>query len=74
MFLGCLLDLNLIFVFRYIQVGNAVAVPVARALGYTLGLAFEGSTSTSDDPLYKLPDKFPMIRDRVSSVSSEDDV
>ncbi|KAG5067697.1 hypothetical protein JHK85_000074 [Glycine max] len=59
---------------RYIQVGNAVAVPVARALGYTLGLAFEGSTSTSDDPLYKLPDKFPMIRDRVSSVSSEDDV
>lgn len=51
-----------------------MAVPVARALGYTLGLAFEGSTSTSDDPLYKLPDKFPMIRDRVSSVSSEDDV
>ncbi|TKY44565.1 DNA (cytosine-5)-methyltransferase CMT3 [Spatholobus suberectus] len=56
---------------RYIQVGNAVAVPVARALGYTLGLAFQGSAS--DGPLYKLPDKFPMIRDRVSSVSSEDD-
>ncbi|CAJ1951655.1 unnamed protein product [Sphenostylis stenocarpa] len=53
---------------RYIQVGNAVAVPVARALGYTLGLAFQGST-TSDGPLYKLPDKFPMIRERVSSES-----
>ncbi|KAL9324724.1 hypothetical protein ACSQ67_009581 [Phaseolus vulgaris] len=58
---------------RYIQVGNAVAVPVARALGYTLGLAFQGSTSSTDGPLYKLPDKFPMIRERVSSVSSEDD-
>ncbi|XP_027357407.1 DNA (cytosine-5)-methyltransferase CMT3 [Abrus precatorius] len=55
---------------RYIQVGNAVAVPVARALGYTLGLAFQGSVS--DGALYKLPDKFPLIRDRVSSVSSED--
>jgi len=50
-----------------------VAVPVARALGYTLGLAFQGSTSSTDGPLYKLPDKFPMIRERVSSVSSEDD-
>lgn len=49
-----------------------MAVPVARALGYTLGLAFQGSIS--EGPLYKLPDKFPMIRDRVSSVSSEDDV
>ncbi|BAU02932.1 hypothetical protein VIGAN_11252900 [Vigna angularis var. angularis] len=58
---------------RYIQVGNAVAVPVARALGYTLGLAFQGSTSTSDGPLYTLPDKFPMLREQVSSVSSEDD-
>lgn len=57
---------------RYIQVGNAVAVPVARALGYTLGLAFQGLIS--EGPLYKLPDKFPIIRDRVSSVSSEDDV
>ncbi|XP_061345031.1 DNA (cytosine-5)-methyltransferase CMT3 [Gastrolobium bilobum] len=57
---------------RYIQVGNAVAVPVARALGYSLGLAFQGSAG--DGPLYKLPDKFPMIRERVSSVSSEDAV
>ncbi|XP_020221194.1 DNA (cytosine-5)-methyltransferase CMT3 [Cajanus cajan] len=56
---------------RYIQVGNAVAVPVARALGYALGIAFQGSAT--DGPLYKLSDKFPMIRDRVSSVSSEDD-
>ncbi|KAK7314403.1 hypothetical protein VNO77_32925 [Canavalia gladiata] len=57
---------------RYIQVGNAVAVPVARALGYTLGLAFQGSAC--EGPLYKLPDKFPLIRDRVSSVSSQDEV
>lgn len=57
---------------RYIQVGNAVAVPVARALGYTLGLAFQGSVT--DGPLYRLPDKFPMLRERVSSVSSEDGV
>ncbi|KAI4297431.1 hypothetical protein L6164_037323 [Bauhinia variegata] len=55
---------------RYIQVGNAVAVPVARALGYTLGLAFQGSAR--DEPIFKLPDKFPMIRERVSSVSSGD--
>lgn len=58
--------------YRYIQVGNAVAVPVARALGYTLGLAFQGAAG--DGPLYKLPERFPMIRDRVSSISSEDDV
>lgn len=50
-----------------------MAVPVARALGYTLGLAFQGSTSASDGPLYTLPDKFPMLREQVSSVASEDD-
>uniref|UniRef100_A0A453Q0A4 DNA (cytosine-5-)-methyltransferase n=1 Tax=Aegilops tauschii subsp. strangulata TaxID=200361 RepID=A0A453Q0A4_AEGTS len=27
---------------KYIQVGNAVAVPVARALGYSLGRAYQG--------------------------------
>ncbi|KAL2321334.1 hypothetical protein Fmac_030303 [Flemingia macrophylla] len=56
---------------RYIQVGNAVAIPVSRALGYSLGLAFQGSVT--DGPLFKLPDKFSMIKDRVSSASSEDD-
>ncbi|WJX30184.1 DNA (cytosine-5-)-methyltransferase [Trifolium repens] len=55
---------------RYIQVGNAVAVPVARALGYSLGLAFQGVAG--DGPLYTLPDKFPMKKEQVSSESSEE--
>ncbi|XP_021278105.1 DNA (cytosine-5)-methyltransferase CMT3-like isoform X2 [Herrania umbratica] len=55
---------------RYIQVGNAVAVPVARALGYALGLAYQGVPS--DEPLMKLPLKFPNIIERISSESSED--
>ncbi|KAK9096007.1 hypothetical protein Sjap_021504 [Stephania japonica] len=42
---------------RYIQVGNAVAVPVARALGYALGMAWQGSVD--DRPLLPLPPKFP---------------
>ncbi|KAJ4829375.1 hypothetical protein Tsubulata_014518 [Turnera subulata] len=42
---------------RYTQVGNAVAVPVAMALGYSLGLAFQGKTS--DEPLYLLPKRYP---------------
>jgi DNA (cytosine-5)-methyltransferase 1 len=44
---------------RYIQVGNAVAVPVARALGYALGLAFR--RTCGDEPLLKLPQGFPNI-------------
>ncbi|GAU22796.1 hypothetical protein TSUD_142360 [Trifolium subterraneum] len=55
---------------RYMQVGNAVAVPVARALGYSLGLAFQGASV--DGPLYTLPDKFPKIGRQVSSVPSEE--
>ena len=35
------------------QIGNAVAVPVSRALGYTLGLAYKGLAG--DDPLTELP-------------------
>ncbi|OVA20709.1 Chromo domain/shadow [Macleaya cordata] len=42
---------------RYIQVGNAVAVPVARVLGYALGLACQGTCS--DQPLLTLPPRFP---------------
>ncbi|KAL5854022.1 hypothetical protein ACOSQ4_003824 [Xanthoceras sorbifolium] len=42
---------------RYIQVGNAVAVPVGIALGYTFGLACQGLSD--DQPLTKLPFKFP---------------
>ena len=39
------------------QVGNAVAVPVGTALGYTLGLASQGVSD--DQPLTTLPFKFP---------------
>lgn len=35
------------------QVGNAVAVPVSRALGYALGLAYKGIEG--DDSLFQLP-------------------
>lgn len=57
--------------FRYIQVGNAVAVPVARALGYALGLALKGSAGV--DPVFPLPEKFPNIQCQIHSASSEDD-
>ncbi|TYK14253.1 DNA (cytosine-5)-methyltransferase 1 [Cucumis melo var. makuwa] len=55
---------------RYIQVGNAVAVPVARALGYSLGMAFQGLAG--DAPVCSLPKKFPNILKRHSSASSEE--
>lgn len=42
---------------KYIQVGNAVAVPVARALGYALGLAVLGFSDTK--PSLSLPPGFP---------------
>nr|XP_011465070.1 PREDICTED: DNA (cytosine-5)-methyltransferase CMT2 isoform X1 [Fragaria vesca subsp. vesca] len=41
---------------RYCQVGNAVAIPVARALGYALGLAVH--KSSGNEPLLTLPPKF----------------
>ncbi|KAF3447847.1 hypothetical protein FNV43_RR08553 [Rhamnella rubrinervis] len=41
---------------RYCQVGNAVAVPVARALGYALGLAIR--KCSGNEPLMTLPKKF----------------
>ncbi|KAK2641446.1 hypothetical protein Ddye_023209 [Dipteronia dyeriana] len=56
---------------RYIQVGNAVAVPVARALGFALDLAFRGTVL--EDPLLTLPKKFPNIPEQIASASSEDD-
>ncbi|XP_038878295.1 DNA (cytosine-5)-methyltransferase CMT3 [Benincasa hispida] len=55
---------------RYIQVGNAVAVPVARALGYSLGMAFQGLAG--DAPVFSLPKKFPNIIKQHSSASSEE--
>lgn len=45
---------------RYIQVGNAVAVPVARALGYSLGLAYQRESEGSS-PLFVLPDSFTEV-------------
>ncbi|XP_075635133.1 DNA (cytosine-5)-methyltransferase CMT3-like [Castanea sativa] len=57
---------------RYIQVGNAVAVPVARALGYALGSAFQGSSGVNE-PVLRLPPKFPNISGVCSSAASEDD-
>ncbi|TVU47822.1 hypothetical protein EJB05_07431, partial [Eragrostis curvula] len=42
---------------KYMQVGNAVAVPVARALGYSLGMAYMGGLD-GDRPLFKLPENF----------------
>ncbi|ONM13968.1 DNA methyl transferase5 [Zea mays] len=45
---------------KYIQVGNAVAVPVARALGYCLGQAYLGESDGSQ-PLYQLPASFTSV-------------
>jgi len=39
------------------QVGNAVAVPVARALGCSLGMAYMGRLD-GDGPLFKLSRSF----------------
>ena len=39
------------------QVGNAVAVPVARALGCSLGQAYQGELC-GDQPLFELPGNF----------------
>ncbi|XP_051134711.1 DNA (cytosine-5)-methyltransferase CMT3 [Andrographis paniculata] len=44
---------------RYMQVGNAVAVPVARALGYSLASALKGSSGS--EPVMKLPENFPFV-------------
>ncbi|OEL35883.1 DNA (cytosine-5)-methyltransferase CMT2 [Dichanthelium oligosanthes] len=46
---------------RYRQIGNAVAVPVGRALGYALAMAI--LNKTGDDPLMVLPPKFAFSHD-----------
>ncbi|KAF7809603.1 putative DNA (cytosine-5)-methyltransferase CMT1 [Senna tora] len=56
---------------RYIQVGNAVAVPVALSLGFTFGMAFQGLSD--DKPLTKLRFKFPTCIARSSSPSIHDE-
>ncbi|XP_047092441.1 DNA (cytosine-5)-methyltransferase CMT1-like [Lolium rigidum] len=44
---------------KYIQVGNAVAIPVARALGYSLAQAYQQREFDGDQcPLFKLPGNF----------------
>ncbi|XP_020705695.1 DNA (cytosine-5)-methyltransferase CMT2 [Dendrobium catenatum] len=52
---------------RYRQIGNAVAVPVARVLGYTLGLAW--MKQSGDGHLMTLPPKFA-FSDTVEQPSS----
>uniref|UniRef100_A0A1D1XL88 DNA (cytosine-5-)-methyltransferase n=1 Tax=Anthurium amnicola TaxID=1678845 RepID=A0A1D1XL88_9ARAE len=53
---------------RYIQVGNAVAVPVSRALGYALGMAYQGICG--DECVFRLPPKFPQFDGVSSAISS----
>ncbi|KAK8582727.1 hypothetical protein V6N13_069499 [Hibiscus sabdariffa] len=54
---------------RYIQVGNAVAVPVATALGYAFGLACQDLCN--DEPLMTLPFKYPNCLARSSKVEGD---
>nr|XP_015639451.1 DNA (cytosine-5)-methyltransferase CMT2-like isoform X2 [Oryza sativa Japonica Group] len=46
---------------RYRQIGNAVAVPVGRALGYALAMAY--LKKSGDDPLMLLPPNFAFSHD-----------
>ncbi|KAM0825172.1 hypothetical protein ACQ4PT_069745 [Festuca glaucescens] len=57
---------------QYMQVGNAVAVPVARALGYSLGLSYLCKHDGSGDPLFVLPANFfsPEQTEAVTRASS----
>ncbi|XP_044461565.1 putative DNA (cytosine-5)-methyltransferase CMT1 [Mangifera indica] len=56
---------------RYIQVGNAVAVPVGIGLGYTFGQACQGLSD--DQALTTLPFKFPNCLAQSSSTQVEED-
>ncbi|KAL6648516.1 hypothetical protein ACP70R_012740 [Stipagrostis hirtigluma subsp. patula] len=56
---------------KYMQVGNAVAVPVARALGYCLGMAYRGELD-GDKPLCKLPESFISIHQETVASAGED--
>ncbi|KAJ3672590.1 hypothetical protein LUZ60_007311 [Juncus effusus] len=40
---------------RYRQIGNAVAIPVGKALGFTLAMAWQNKTGDNDEPLMTLP-------------------
>ncbi|XP_047977309.1 DNA (cytosine-5)-methyltransferase CMT1-like isoform X2 [Salvia hispanica] len=54
---------------RYIQVGNAVAVPVARALGFSLALALRGLSQ--NEAVMTLPEDYPMMKDVSSSPNND---
>ncbi|XP_041994274.1 DNA (cytosine-5)-methyltransferase CMT3-like isoform X2 [Salvia splendens] len=49
---------------RYMQVGNAVAVPVARALGFSLALALRGLSQ--NEAVMTLPEDYPVMSDVAS--------
>ncbi|XP_078156529.1 DNA (cytosine-5)-methyltransferase CMT3-like [Carex rostrata] len=53
---------------RYMQVGNAVAVPVGRALGFGLGQALQKIMSVG--PLFPLPSNFLIVGETSQSNSS----
>ncbi|KAH7422400.1 hypothetical protein KP509_12G007000 [Ceratopteris richardii] len=55
---------------RYVQVGNAVAVPVGRVLGYSLGLAIRHAVGSS--PTMELPAKFPQSQMKSSAQQISD--
>ncbi|XP_010533849.1 PREDICTED: putative DNA (cytosine-5)-methyltransferase CMT1 [Tarenaya hassleriana] len=56
---------------KYIQVGNAVAVPVGTALGYALGMASQGLCD--DQPVIQLPFKYPKCLKRVVKLEDDSD-
>ena len=43
------------------QIGNAVAIPVARALGYSLAMSCK--STESEEPVFSLPKKFPILEE-----------
>ncbi|KAM0870120.1 hypothetical protein ACQ4PT_040230 [Festuca glaucescens] len=58
---------------KYIQVGNAVAIPVARALGYSLAQAYQQREFDGDQrPLFKLPGNFIPVAARLPRGNSGD--
>ncbi|XP_059287851.1 DNA (cytosine-5)-methyltransferase CMT3-like [Lycium ferocissimum] len=54
---------------RYMQVGNAVAVPVARALGYSLAMSMKGLSG--ETPLFSLPKNFPSHEEQICNEVSQ---
>ncbi|KAH7668771.1 DNA (cytosine-5-)-methyltransferase protein [Dioscorea alata] len=57
---------------RYRQIGNAVAVPVSKALGYAMGLAW--LKQSGDEPLLTLPSNFALSNKVLQLSSSPSEV